>query len=78
MRRVLVGACAIAGLGMSLARAQPASDRVPDPNLQPFSGAELLAGKKMTRCRALFGVPASRTPRASGIISRRSETKRTS
>jgi dienelactone hydrolase len=55
MRRVLVGACAIAGLGMSLARAQPASDRVPDPNLQPFSGAELLAGKKMTEaeCGAL-------------------------
>jgi pimeloyl-ACP methyl ester carboxylesterase len=43
MRRVLVLGCALAVLAFEVGHAQPA-----DPDKQPFSGPELLAGKKMT------------------------------
>jgi poly(3-hydroxybutyrate) depolymerase len=55
MHRVLVLACALVAFAVDGGHAQSAGERTPDPNLQPFSGPELLAGKKMTEaeCRAL-------------------------
>jgi pimeloyl-ACP methyl ester carboxylesterase len=50
MRRIVIFSCALAALALALdvAHAQPAGEGAADPDKQPFSGPELLAGKKMT------------------------------